>query len=102
LQYAGIYHGPEFESGLAYLLQFKPPREQSVGHYFYGHYYAIQAMFLAGDRYWVEWWPAVRDELVEKQAPEGYWQGQAGNEYGTAMALIILQVPNRLLPFFQK
>ena len=30
------------------------------------------------------------------------WQGQAGNEYGSAMALIILQVPNRLLPIFQK
>jgi hypothetical protein len=27
---------------------------------------------------------------------------KAGNEYGTAMALIILQMPNRLLPIFQK
>ncbi len=102
LQYAGIYSGPELDKGLGYLMQFLPPQEQSVGHYFYGHYYAAQAMFLAGDKFWRTWWPAVRDEILEKQSEEGYWQGQAGNEYGTAMALIILQMPNRLLPIFQK
>ena len=45
---------------------------------------------------------AIREELLDKQTPDGYWQGQAGNEYGTAMALIILQIPNRLLPIFQQ
>ena len=102
LQYAGIYEGEEVERGLEYIRGFAPPQEQSVGHYFYGHYYAAQAMFLAGDAYWHDWWPRVRAELLEKQSPEGYWRGQAGQEYGTAMALIILQVPNRLLPIFQK
>lgn len=102
LQYAGIYSGPEITQGLAYLMEFLPPKEQNVGHYFYGHYYAAQAMHTAGDKYWRQWWPAIRKELLEKQAEEGYWQGQAGNEYGTAMALIILQIPNRLLPIFQK
>jgi len=102
LQYAGIYTGEEIERGLEYVRRFTPPNEQTVGHYFYGHYYAAQAMFLAGDRYWQQWWPPVRDELLEKQAPEGFWRGQAGQEYGTAMALIILQMPNRLLPIFQK
>ncbi|MCG3137919.1 MAG: hypothetical protein HJJLKODD_01774 [Phycisphaerae bacterium] len=102
MQYAGIYQGPEINQGLTYLLQYLPPKEQTVGHYFYGHYYAAQAMFLAGDKYWNTWWPAIRDELITRQQPEGYWQGQAGNEYGTAMALIIMQMPNRLLPIFQK
>jgi len=102
LQYAGIYKGEELHRGLEYIGRFTPPKEQTVGHYFYGHYYAAQAMFLAGDEYWRNWWPAVRDELVEKQSPEGFWRGQAGQEYGTAMALIILQMPSRLLPIFQK
>ncbi|MFQ5412834.1 MAG: prenyltransferase/squalene oxidase repeat-containing protein [Phycisphaerae bacterium] len=102
LQYAGIYEGPELERGLQYLMRFLPPNEQALGHYFYGHYYAGQAMFLAGDNYWQVWWPAVREELLGKQAPEGFWRGQAGTEYGTAMASIILQMPNRLLPIFQK
>lgn len=102
LQYAGVYGGNEVERGLEYIERFVPPKEQTVGHYFYGHYYAAQAMFLAGDENWRRWWPAIRDELLAKQEPEGFWRGQAGQEYGTAMALIILQVPNRLLPIFQK
>ena len=102
LQYAGIYSGQEIETGLQYIARFTPPSEQSVGHMFYGHYYAAQAMFLAGDDYWRSWWPAVRGDLLAKQTEEGSWRGQAGTEYGTAMALIILQMPNRLLPIFQK
>ncbi len=102
LQYAGIYRGDTVDRGLQYIRRFVPPQEQSVGHYFYGHYYAAQAMFLAGDAHWHDWWPHVRAELLEKQVPEGYWRGQAGREYGTAMALIVLQMPNRLLPIFQK
>jgi prenyltransferase beta subunit len=102
LQYAGIYRGEEIRRGLEYIERFTPPKEQTVGHYFYGHYYAAQAMFLAGDEYWQRWWPAIREELLTRQAPEGFWRGQAGQEYGTAMALIILQMPNRLLPIFQK
>ena len=102
LQYGGVYGGDVIENGLAYLLRFTPPRDQNVSHYFYGHYYAAQAMFLAGDQYWRVWFPAVREELLAKQDSEGFWRGQAGNEYGTAMALIILQIPNRLLPIFQK
>ncbi len=102
LQYAGVYGGEEIERGLQYIKRFTPPKEESVGHYFYGHYYAAQAMYLAGEANWSAWWPAIRDELVKKQSPEGFWRGQAGQEYGTAMALIILQIPNRLLPIFQK
>lgn len=102
LQYAGVYEGKELDAGIQYIMKYLPSQELSVGHYFYGHYYAAQTMFLAGDRAWQEWWLAIRSELVERQDPEGYWPGQAGNEYGTAMALIILQMPNRLLPIFQR
>ncbi|MBI1827150.1 MAG: terpene cyclase/mutase family protein [Planctomycetes bacterium] len=102
LQYAGLYNADEVIRGLEYIGRFVPPQEQVVGHYFYGHYYAAQAMFLAGDKYWQRWWPQTRAELLEKQEPEGFWRGQAGDEYGTAMALVILQIPNRLLPIFQK
>lgn len=103
LQYAGLYQGEEIERGLGYVLRFLPPYEQTPPHYFYGQYYAAQAMYLAGDSYWQQWWPAIRRELLEKQEPEGHWPTQeAGPEYGTAMALIILQIPNRLLPIFQR
>ena len=76
--------------------------DRNLGHFLYGHYYAAQAMYLSGSDLWSQWYPSIRDELLEAQQTEGFWRGQAGNEYGTAMALIILQMPNRLLPIFQK
>ena len=35
-------------------------------------------------------------------AAGGYWADSICNEYGTAMALIILQMPNNYLPIFQR
>jgi hypothetical protein len=101
----GIYTGPEVEKGLAYLLKCKPGkggRRGFSGHYFYGNYYAAQAMFIAGGRYWTEWWPAISADLLAKQGNDGAWSGTAGKEYGTAMACIILQVPSRYLPILQR
>lgn len=102
LQYAGIYSGPEIERGLAYLMKHLPPQREPEAHYIYGHYYTAQAMFLAGDVYWRTWWPAIRDELLARQNEDGSWEDEAGKEYSTAMALIILQMPNRVLPIFQR
>ncbi|MFN9991872.1 MAG: prenyltransferase/squalene oxidase repeat-containing protein [Phycisphaerales bacterium] len=105
LYYAGIYEDRAIESGLKYLtVNAMPGRESSQPiHYFYGHYYAIQAMFLAGAEHWAQWWPRIREELLKSQRPDGLWSdSSAGDEYGTAMALIILQMPKRYLPIFQK
>ena len=55
---------------------------------------------------WKEWYPAIRDELLtyaERQRQVGYWVDQRfGNDYATAMACIILQIPNNYLPILQK
>lgn len=102
LYYSGIHEDESIKRGLAYLMKFMPGRTQEQTHYFYGHYYAAQAMYMAGGDHWRKWWPAVREELISKQTSEGYWHGQAGSEYGTAMALIILQIPKQTLPIFQK
>jgi hypothetical protein len=102
LYYAGIHDDDAIQKGLAYLERYTPGKAQEQTHYFYGHYYAAQAMFLAGGEHWKAWWPAIRDELLEKQGEDGSWQGQAGSEYGTAMALIVLQIPRQTLPIFQR
>lgn len=100
----GIYTGPEVEKGLEYILKYKPGggNRRASGHYFYGNYYAVQAMFIAGGKYWRQWWPAIRKDLKAKQGSNGAWTGGAGREYATAMACIILQVPNRYLPILQR
>ena len=104
---AGIYEGPEIERGLAYLMESIPTRD-AVGfnretYYFYGHYYAVQAMWHAGGEHWARWYPAIRDELVVRQRDDdGAWMDPICPECGTAMACIILQMPNNYLPIFQR
>lgn len=102
---AGIYTGPEVKAGLKYLLTARPGGAAFVRpdiHYFYGHYYAVQAMWTAGEPYWSRWFPAVREELLSQQYQDGHWQDQVCHHYATAMACIILQVPNNYLPIVQK
>jgi hypothetical protein len=102
---AGIYEGNELERGLDYLWKFAPNRQRSQeNHYFYGHYYAAQAMYQAGDKMWADWYAVVRDDLIARaRASEGSWLSTGVcPEYGTAMALIILQMPNNFLPIFQR
>lgn len=105
LQYAGVYKDRAIDSGLAYLRQQAMPGrgEAQAIHYFYGHYYAVQACFLAGGLTWADWWPAIRKELTSSQKLDGTWADvSAGDDYGTSMALIILQMPKRYLPIFQR
>ena len=70
--------------------------------YFYGHYYAAQAMWTAGGKYWADWFPAIRDDLVKTQGNDGSWDDAIDPHYATAMACIILQIPNNYLPILQK
>lgn len=102
---AGIYEGREVERGLKYLMEHIPRGEilRNEAFYFYGHYYAVQAMWHAGGNYWQRWYPAIRDELLGRQTQNGSWQDSTvNNEYGTAMACIVLQMPNNYLPIFQR
>ena len=74
--------------------------ESADGYYHYAHYYAIQAMYQAGDEYYQQWYPKIRDSLLKKQAAEGNWPG--GHGIGTQMAILILGVPYRFLPIYQR
>ena len=101
---AGVYEGREIDRGLQYLDRFMP-RRRIVGresHFFYGHYYAVQAMWQAGGDRWEIWYPAIRDSLVAQQRNDGSWLDAVGPEYATAMACIILQMPNNMVPIFQR
>lgn len=103
LYYAGVYEDDALNKGLTYLENGAQNTTFGAGgHYFYGHYYAAQAMFLAGGEHWERWCPRVREQLVAAQLADGSWSSGHGGPYGTSMSLLILQIPNRLLPIFQK
>ena len=80
----------------------------NFGYYYYGHYYAIHAMVQAGDEYYAEWYPQIRDALIKKQVADGSWggsrtkRGERGASYETPMAIIILATPHRYIPIYQR
>jgi hypothetical protein len=105
LFYAGIYEDDSIDRGLQYLMRNALPGAGAAGqaHYYYGHYYAVQAMYLAGGENWEKWWPAVRDELIARQSSNGGWlDNHTGGDDASAMSLIVLQMPKRYLPIFQR
>ena len=101
---AAVYDGESVEDGIDYLKQHRPDDRflRRLPHYFYGHYYAAQAMWIRGGEDWNRWYPAIRDELIGDQEADGSWADGFGPAYGTAMALIILQIPFTSLPIFQR
>jgi hypothetical protein len=77
--------------------------DNAWGHGFYAHLYASQAFYQAGDEYWDNYYPRVRDSLCNRQAGDGSWMGDGiGNTYGTAIACTILQLPYKFLPIYQR
>jgi hypothetical protein len=108
---ATLYNAGQFESTIAtdclkYVwAQFRAQEgwDKGGGHSFYTHLYAAQGFYMAGDEYWDAYFPATRDQLLAMQAPDGWWQGDGiGAVYGTSIALIILQLPFKYLPVFQR
>jgi hypothetical protein len=85
--------GPEAHKGLAYLLKFPPGAGigQPELFYFYGHYYAAQAISHAGPQTWDRWYPAVREGLLAQQLKNGAWPDAASVDLGTAMVCLTLQ-----------
>lgn len=101
---AGIYTGQEVDKARNYLQRFTPGPDQrgTVKYFFYGHYYALQAMWLPKDAAGKTWYAAIRDELLRQQRDDGSWQGSnICGEYSTALAVMILQMPRTHLPILQ-
>jgi hypothetical protein len=99
---AGQYDSPQVRVALRWLPVLQRNLHQGQLHYYYGHYYASQAMYLAGGEHWAAYFPGVRESILSMQKPDGHWLDDVGQTYATAMALIILQMPCEYLPIFQK
>ncbi|MHC4078427.1 MAG: prenyltransferase/squalene oxidase repeat-containing protein [Planctomycetota bacterium] len=110
---AGNYDSRLIPPALEYLervmREFNPmfgPGGEFDGHYFYyyGHYYAVQAFFVAGGPAWKKYFEAVRKQLLDNQLHTGAWSCRVGpgKAFGTAVATLILQIPYQYLPIFQR
>ncbi len=105
---AGQYENPVAEKCLANLmglLKNANGNTQAVfsGHEFYSILYTGQAMYLSSQDNWKFFFPTCRDSLVKRQSADGSWNGDGvGQTYGTAIALLTLQLPYKYLPILQR
>jgi hypothetical protein len=108
LQVAGDYKARAVRQGVEYILKHRPVGNNRVKRwYYYGHYYAAQGIYQSqsvgawGSKAWGEWYPAVTREIAGRQERHGGWKGEYG-QYSSAMALLVLEIPFRYLPIYQR
>lgn len=105
---AGEYDNPIAKRALEFCKETISMNPYAGGHGFYAHLYLAQAMYLAGEEEWDEYFPTIRDRLLAIQYEDGSWRdrpgarGGVGAVYGTSIALIILQLPFNQLPIMQR
>jgi hypothetical protein len=106
LEICGEHLSKEAVAGAEYLL--KHPPEWSNEHFFYEVYYAPQAMFQVGDKYFRGYYPKLAKVLLDHQEKDGSWLASGGNDrsggrvYCTSTAVLALAVEYRFLPIYQR
>ncbi|MCC6741124.1 MAG: hypothetical protein IT452_18940 [Planctomycetia bacterium] len=117
--YLGLPRGGSLESRTIELLSKTPPviasppvGEEAAWHRtFYYVYYATLVMFYNGGEQWTAWNRALKKELLPMQVRSGHedgsWPtkgldtGYGGRAYGTAMAVLNLEIYYRYLPSYK-
>jgi hypothetical protein len=104
---AGLYSATEAHQAIDYLERLRQNYDSKPYwgrfHYFYAHYYGMQAYYqLASRPVREEYRREVVREILENRQPDGHWEDDVGPTYATAMACLVLQVPCEWLPIFQK
>ncbi|MHC4662133.1 MAG: prenyltransferase/squalene oxidase repeat-containing protein [Planctomycetota bacterium] len=112
LHASGIYaDSKELVMGLKYMRDMIAAADaptRAAGHnrmfYYYGNFYAAQVMFQIGGEDWKQFYEDGFNELISRQTRDGAWGAQVmwSRPYATAVACLILQMPFRYLPIFQR
>ena len=114
LQLLGRYDDPTIRPALDFLAKVPVRWDRSgLRYFYYFHYYSIQGHYQAGEKYWNDWHPQVREMLLAKQNADGSWDcppGTGENEgtvgpnkaYWTAMASLVLEIYMHFLPAYQR
>jgi len=107
LHSAGLYNDRDYGRAIELIAEEYPrlsDRYADHYYYWYGNYYAAQALFTEGGPRWRAYWKRLRDDLLARQQEDGSWQNPVGpgNAFATAVACILLRLPAQYLPIFQR
>jgi hypothetical protein len=99
---------PKFRDMIRYVLTHYQDvaNSERFNHYFffYGNYYAAQAMFITGGPDWEVYYTRLREDLLalQRRRSDGSVPSNVGTAFSTAVTALLLEVPNNYLPIFQR
>jgi squalene cyclase len=101
---AGIYDDQPFvDKAVQYCKKQISVTVDNTGHHFYTHLYWSQALYQRGGQDWTDYYAKKSAWLLKQQKKDGSWEGDGvGIVYGTAIALLILQLPYAYAPIYQR
>jgi hypothetical protein len=101
---AGVYDDQPFvDKAVQYCKKHIQISVDNTGHHFYTHLYWGQALYQRGGDDWGDYYAKMSKWLLKQQRKDGSWDGDGvGSVYGTAIGLIILQLPYALAPIYQR
>jgi hypothetical protein len=108
LQVAGNYRAKEVREAVQYLMTYYPvgqTKNTDTVQILYGNYYASMGIYQTqsigdwGRKAWAAWYPAICKYLISQATDKGVYGIGA---YGTGVALLVLEIPCRYLPIYQR
>lgn len=103
---AGDYDSKEVKSALSYVRSHLDAGGEGAQYFHYTHFYAAQALFQQGGADWELYFPRIRGELMRQASDDHmkycYWNSSYGEFYATALSLLILEIPYRYLPIYER
>ena len=105
LQLAGDLNSPALAKGWKFLLEdgvengwaFKERID------WLDQFYCVQACYQSGDEHIKFWYPKAAEKIISRQESNGKIGGDINMPHGgTAVATLVLAVPYRFLPIFQR
>ena len=105
LELGGKHLDPMSLRGAAYLEKTYARALPNADQRFYGLYYTAQGLFQVGGPVWRGFSTWMYDTFVPQQKADGSWTGRGNNGsdvFATAMTVLSLTVPYRMLPIYQR
>jgi hypothetical protein len=101
---AGVYDDQPFvDKAVQYCKKHIQVSVDNTGHHYYTHLYWSQALYQRGGDDWIDYYAKMSKWLLRQQKKDGSWEGDGvGSVYGTAIALVVLQLPYALAPIYQR
>jgi hypothetical protein len=93
-----------FDEVLKFVKTDNTPFTQAGGEEFLAFHLITETMLKRGGPEWNDWFPVVRDKLIDVQNKDGSWTGHhciTSRTFCTAAAVLVLTSPYRYLPISQ-